>query len=91
MKRLYKHNPKNTENTRALALRKTTEQLIKMLAEEKQKSEAKDAQIKAQEEKIRTLENEKNTMRKELVDQGLDILEIQKKLGIQPKPLKEFT
>ena len=73
------------------ALSTTTEQLIKMLAEKDEKLKQQDEQIKAQENKIRTLESDKNTMRKEIDSHDMDILEIQKKLGIKPKPLKEFT
>lgn len=72
------------------ALSTTTEQLIKMLAEKDEKLKQQDAQIKTQEDKIRTLESDKNTMRKEIDSHDSDILEIQTKLGIKPKPIKEI-
>jgi hypothetical protein len=51
----------------------------------------KDALIKQQAQKIASLESNNGIMRKEIDSHDLDILEIQTKLGIKPKPLREMT
>jgi uncharacterized coiled-coil protein SlyX len=40
--------------------------------------------------RIQQLESGQNTMQKEIANHDLDILEIQKKVGIKPKPLREW-
>lgn len=46
------------------------------------------ARIRELEENIRTYESDKNSMQKMLDSQTMDILEIQTKLGIKPKPIR---
>jgi integrase len=85
--------------TKALALTETVsvenhtkiENLENALIESQKKLTTLETTNQALREKLTELESDKNTMRKEIDSHDMDILEIQKKLGIKPKPLKEFT
>lgn len=67
------------------------ESLENALLESQKRQTALETTNETLRKKLAELESEKNTMRKEIDSHDIDILEIQKRLKIKPKPLKEFT